>query len=364
MSDKKASSGLAVKPFPALQVRAAVPLDQAASGLPIPAIDRIRLFSSEQWEDFVQEWADSLRGQYREIVKCAGAGDKGRDVIAIDRDDADVWDNYQCKHYDHRLQPGDVWLELGKLVYYTDRKDYTYPRRYYFVAPQGAGTTLSNLLTRPKDLRDQFVAKWDDKCRSAITKEPIEMDQRLRSYVESLDFGIFSAVQPLTLVSGHAMTRHHVARFGGGLPARPPVPDPPVEPGEEEANYVRCLLDAYADHLKRPIASHAETVTASPLNEHFSDSRLEFYSAEALRGFSRDTLPPGEFGRLQDDIHHGIRDEVRADHADAYRRVVAVVKTARATQLAGHALSGRMAVRDYGGICHQLANDGKVRWTR
>jgi hypothetical protein len=75
-------------------------------------------------------------------------------------------------------------------------------------------------------------------------------------------------------------------------------------------------------------------------------------------------LPPGEFEKLQDEVHTGIKDELRGEHADGYRRVVAVVKTARTLPLGAHALHGRMAVRDHGGICHQLANDGKVRWIK
>src|SRR2546427_7640705 len=30
-----------------------------------------------------------------------------------------VWDNYQCKHYDHALRPGDVWVEFGKVIWYS-----------------------------------------------------------------------------------------------------------------------------------------------------------------------------------------------------------------------------------------------------
>lgn len=67
---------------------------------------------------------------------------------------------------------------------------------------------------------------------------------------------------------------------------------------------------------------------------------------------------------MQDEIHSGIKDEVRGDHADGYRRVLAVVKTARALQPTSNPLSTRLHTRDKGGICHQLANDGKVRWVK
>lgn len=341
-----------------------MPAETVAAGLPIPPIERIRIFSDRQWEEFVLEWVDSLRDEYALVERCGGAGDMGRDIIATSKDDSSVWDNYQCKHYKNALTPADVWVELGKLVYYTQRGDYNYPRRYRFVAPQGAGTRLSNLLKNPDRLRAQFKTNWDSHCRSGITSTTVvELDSKLEAYIDSLDFSIFMAIPPLRLIDEHARTRWHVARFGGGLPPRPPVGALPDDPTDHEANYVRQLLDAYADHLKRKVVGVADIASEDNVREHFGDSRLEFYSAESLRAFSRDTLPPGEFEKLQDEIHSGIKDEIRADHPDGYRRVVAVVKTARSLPLAGHALYGRLTVRDHGGICHQLANDKKVKWT-
>lgn len=127
---------------------------------------------------------------------------------------------------------------------------------------------------------------------------------------------------------------------------------------------MRCLLDAYSDHLKRAIAAPTDLEAEKILKEHFCDSRVEFYSAESLRSFSRDTLPPGEFEKLQDEVLAGIRDEIRADSQSGYTRVLAVVKTARALQLSGHALNSRIGIRDRGGICHQLANDNKAKWVK
>jgi hypothetical protein len=254
---------------------------------------------------------------------------------------------------------------MAALPVYTRRGDYTYPRRYYFIAPQGAGTKLSNLLKKPDDLRAGLVTNWDAYCRAAITStQTVELDAALKAHIAALDFSTFDATPPLRIIDGHSRTRWHVARFGGGLPPRPTPEAPPIEPGDTETAFVRELLNAYSDHLKPPVNGIGDLAKADDLREHFGDSRLEFYSAESLRTFSRDTLPPGEFEKLQDEVHSGIRDEVRGDHADGYRRVVAVVKTARTLPLGGHALHGRMAVRDHGGICHQLANDGRVRWVK
>ncbi len=45
-------------PLPSPLSPAGVPADALLSGPPIPAIDRIKLFSATQWEDFLLEWAD------------------------------------------------------------------------------------------------------------------------------------------------------------------------------------------------------------------------------------------------------------------------------------------------------------------
>jgi hypothetical protein len=331
----------------------------------VPPIDRIKLFNSTQWEEFILEWVDSLRTDYGQVDRWGGAGDMGVDVVATDATTASSWDNYQCKHYKDPLRPSDIWVELGKLAYYTHRGDYTCPRKYFFVAPQGAGTKLSNLLKKPQKLRESLLANWDAYCRKDITStQEIVLDAALSSHIAAMDFSIFEAIPPLRILDGHAKTRWHIARFGGGLPARPAVPDPPLAPVPLEANYVRALLDAYGDHLNQHISGIDDVGSRSDLAEHFGDSRLEFYSAEALRTFSRDTLPPGEFEKLQDEVHAGVKDEVRVDHPDGYRRVVAVVKTARSLRLTGHALHCCMSVRDCGGICHQLANDQKVGWVK
>lgn len=352
-------------PIPTPPAPPAVLPDFALAGPPILPTDRIKLYSAEEWETFVLEWVDSLRDQYARVERCGSAGDMGRDVIAFVTDTDGEWDNYQCKHYRNPLTPNNIWVELGKLVYYSRRGDYKYPRRYFFVAPRGAGTTLSNLLKRPEELRAGLLDNWERHCRTKITtREVVELDDALRTYITGLDFSIFDATPVLHIIDGHAKTRWRVARFGGGLPARPPMPTPPAEPAEAETVFVRELFNAYSEHLRTTVTEVSDLGTDSPLRQHFGEARLEFYSAESLRTFSRDTLPPGEFENLQGEIQSGIMDEVRGDHADGYRRVVAVVKTARALHLGGHALHWRMSVRDRGGICHQLANDGKVRWVR
>lgn len=327
--------------------------------------ERIRLYSSAQWELFIQEWVDSLLDEYELVERCGGAGDMGRDVIATLKGGG-AWDNFQCKHYKNVLAPSDIWLELGKLAYYTKLGEYSYPRSYFFVAPKGVGPALSNLLKKPLDLRAGLLANWDRKCRTEITKtEVVECDATMRAHIESLDFSIFKTKPLLRILDDHSKTRWYIARFGGGLPPRPRTLTPPEVLARNEAVFVNELRRAYAEHLKLDLTDLDVGLAAhDDLREHFHDARVEFYSAEGLRTFSRDTLPPGEFEKLQDEVHSGIKDELRDDHVDGYRRVVMVVKTARTLQLTSNPLITRIHTRDRGGICHQLANDGKVHWTK
>ncbi len=138
-----------------------------ASSTIVPAIDFLRVFSPGQWEDFALEWAHSLKSRYQRVERCGGAGDLGRDIVAFVSDDE--WHNYQCKHYKDPLQPNQVVLELGKLCYYVHEKAFSAPSEYYFVAPQGAGNSLSLLFKKPEDLRARLIKDWTTKCEEHIT---------------------------------------------------------------------------------------------------------------------------------------------------------------------------------------------------
>jgi hypothetical protein len=337
--------------------------DVAVSGPLIPAIDRLRLMSNSQWEDFVLEWAHSLKSKYASVERCGGAGDLGRDVIGfVTNGQVDPWDNFQCKHYDHALQPGDIWLELGKLCYYSAIGEYTFPREYAFVAPQGVGNSLSKLLRNPPELKGQLLLEWDQKCKTKITTtKDVPLDATLLAHIQSLDFARIKALSPLTLLEEHRHTPWHVARFGGGLPPRPPVPDAPPTVAASETTYVRALLDAYADKLKATLAGITD-IPQGALVEHFSRSRQEFYNAEALRQFSKDNVPPGTFDKLLDEVEAGIIDVVQATHPDAYERVLNAVKQAKSLPMTANALVSRVTAADKGGMCHQLANNEKVKW--
>lgn len=339
--------------------------DVAAAGPVVPPLERLRHMSAETWEDVALEWVHSLSQKYARVEKHAGSGDMGLDVIAFESaTEDDPWDNYQCKHYDHALYPGDVWIELGKLVFYTFSGEYSVPRRYHFVAPQGAGNTLSKLLRKPEQVRAGLIEAWDKHCRKKITStRDIVLDDALKKHIDLFDFRVVTAVSPLTLIDELRKTPTYTARFGGGLPERGAAPLPPTNVGAHETNYVRALLDAYEHRLGTTLSSPTD-VAHHELSEHFVRSRMEFYSAESLREFSRDNVPPGTFDGLLDEIYSGVVDVEQADHSDAVARVLAVVQCAKGLPISSNALIVRTRTPDKGGMCHQLANDLRLRWRR
>jgi hypothetical protein len=342
------------------QVRA----DRVLTGRPIPPIRQVRLFSADEWEEFVQEWAQSLKKSYRMVQRCSGAGDMGRDVVAHVGDPAagGEWDNYQCKHYDHPLYPGDIWVELGKLMYYTLRGDYSLPRQYYFVCPQDVGTTLARLLEKPEDLRAQLIENWPKHCEAGICTEKVPLDDAMRENIDTYPFQSIGFMPVLKMLEQHATTRWHVYRFGGGLPDRPEVPEPPEAPAALELPYIGQLFRAYSENQKAMLVTQADLARLPALESHFRLTRKSFYSAEALREFSRDHLPENEFGVLQEEIHDGIQEAYLGRHADGFERLRATTVSAINLQITDHALLPVLRPADRRGICHQLVNDERLTW--
>lgn len=345
----------------------AVTAAQVANGPVIPPQQRLLTYSPDEWEGFVEEWAYyCLTANYKHVQRFSGSGDMGIDVAGFvdDKRLQGVWDNYQCKHYDHAIRPSDVWAEFGKVIWHSYCGEYTIPRRYYFVSPRGSGTSLSRLFSNAEKLREELIANWDKHVKDAITStQEVLLDATLRAYVDAFDFSIFDAKTALQLVGDHRSTPVHVARFGGGLPMRPASEKPPHEVAVAESRYVTQLLGAYGEHTGTTLTDPS-ALSVPKLKDHFRRQREAFYEAESLRVFARDSVPTGTFESLLDDIHDGVIDTHDATHADGYEKVCAVTKAARDMQITANALITCTKPKDRDGICHQLVNEERIRWTR
>ncbi len=316
----------------------------------------------------MQEWLQfSKSSPYARVQRAPGAGDMGRDVIGYVDSDVTVSlaDVYQCKAYDHRLAPADVWVEFGKVCVYTHRGEYRMPRKVFFVATHGVGPKLHRLLEKPDQIKRHLVEKWSKECATQISKnEMISLEGGLLAHVEAFDFSMFSYVEPLDLIKGHQGTPYHARRFGGGLQQRRPTPPaPPTAPATTEARYLAQLLEAYADHLGHPCPAPSSLDAEPMLRGHLARQRESFYRAESLREFERDTLADDSaFEAVKEQIHRGVIDVCEAEHESGFRRVVEVTREARRFQPTDYVLLGEMHGEDRVGICHHLANEDRLTW--
>ena len=335
------------------------------SGVPIPKAVRVRTFSPDAWEEFIEEWASSLKGQYIKVRRFGGSGDMGIDIAGFSSGDgfSDPWDNYQCKRYDHPLRPSDVWVEIGKIIYYSFKGYFLPPSKHYFVCSQGIGTQLEKLLNKTDELKKKSRENWDAHCRTSITDLfDIPLSGDLDLYFQDFNFSIFTSRSVLEVIDGHAQTGYHSVRFGGGLPQRPEPNKPPLIPTEGESRYIRQLLDAYGEHLGAKITEPAALDVHSDLKRDYLRQRERFYHAEALRNFARDTVPDGTFDALQDEIYHGVVDVCEGKHGNGLERMRATIAQAASVATTSNALATAVQVQDRQGVCHQLANDDRLTW--
>lgn len=348
---------------------------QVSGGIPIPPVRLLQVMSPDEWEGFTEEWLSfhKSKGTYQSVKRFSGSGDLGLDVIAFTAAEgfAKPWDSYQCKHYDHALMPTDVYGEIGKIIYHSFRRTPPFnqacrvPRRHVFIAPFGVGITLGRFLRDPGRLKNDVRAKWESHCVPAIGKGiDVPLAGAFLTYFESFDFAIFDDRTAVDMVEEHAQTIFHAPRFGGGLPPREESDAPPAEPTEAESLYLRKLLEAYGDHLGKPVTDREDLMPHPDLTKHYKRQRVLFYSAESLRNFARDRTPPRTFESLQDDVYNGVIDICEASHADALVRLRKTIAAAAQLDVSGNALVGVTNVADKQGICHQLANDDRVTWMK
>ena len=359
-----------IEPKAALAVPTAA---QVLGGIPIPPVRLLQVMSPEDWEQFTVEWLSFHKGEgsYQSIKHFSGPGDLGLDIVAFTAVEgfARPWDSFQCKRYDHPLRPGDIYGEVGKIIYHSFQSTPPFnqacrvPRRHVFVSPLGVGIIAGRLLKDPNRFKEDVRTKWESHCVPSIGKAIMApLKGELLAYFDAFDFSIFDYNTAVELIEEHAHTVFHAARFGGGLPPRGQSNAPPAQPTKAESIYLRKLLDAYSDHLGKPVTDRKELDTDSQLGEHYDRQRVRFYCAESLRNFARDRTPPRTFDSLQDDVYHGVIDIYEAAYTDALVRLRKTVSMAGQLDVSGNALVGVTKVADKQGICHQLANDDRLTW--
>ncbi len=173
-------------------------------------------FDSEAFEGFITEWCNGyLRRSIYKVERFGGPGDKGRDIVVYINEDKSIQDYYQCKCYKSgNLEPNHIYIELGKLCYYTYNSEIIIPRKYYFIAPR-VGNDLKTLLDNPEKLKTLLIKNWNKYCKTKIIpRKKIELEGDFKKYVESFDFNIFDSIPALTIIEQHKKTGWYAQRFG------------------------------------------------------------------------------------------------------------------------------------------------------
>lgn len=327
--------------------------------------DILRTYDDEKWEKFVTQWVElqKVSEGYQVVHNISGANDHGIDVAAYRGNPADpntLWDGYQCKHYGKPLQPVQIWVELGKLCYYTQNGTYSVPRRYRFVAPYDVSPKLKKLIARPEELRKELIENWDLHCRQKIVSTEVPLEGLLLAHVQAFDFSIIDWVPTNQLIHDYSQSPLFFAEFEVPLPPRPTPPEPPSVPASTEQRYVEQLLEAYSE-------AESITITRDNINNyptrlrHFKKARVYFYVAEGLSRFTRECLP-GAFDSLKEDILVGVEDVCESMHTSAMDRLTSTTNKALEVHLGALAKSVEPSPADRKGVCHHLANDNELIW--
>jgi hypothetical protein len=333
-----------------------------------PVADLIQTFKPEVWEDFTEEWAHSQEEKYKKVIRYTGAGDMGLDILCFhtDKPFAGSWDCVQCKRYACKLQPAQVYVELGKIIYYSFMGEYPTPTTYYFAASNGLGLTLKKLLAKPDKLKEELRTNWDKRCKTKITDTaPVPLTGKLLEYFEKFDFSIFSMITVAEMIKGHANTVFYTRRFGGAsFPERPPIMPAPTTLQPGESRYVQQLFEVYSEKLAVQLNNPAQLAKYPELEGHFNRSREVFYHAESLRNFPRDSVDPGAFDAIQDEIYHGCVDVHDMEYVNGMERIRATVSHAGTLSPNCNALCVRVQTKDKQGLCHHLANEDRFTWVK
>ena len=338
-------------------------------GLPISPLDRLANFSAADFERFTLEWAsDYLAVKVPGIVEVqqrGGVGDKGRDVIAwLDPNTAPNrrWSLYQCKHYASALGAPHAVVEIGKVLFYGHRGNYDLPQDYHFVTHKGVTSPFQDLLDQPEKLRAFVLDNWDKYIRAKLRKEPVDLTPELKNYVETVPFTMFRAKQPLELIKEHAQTRYHLTVFGMPLVDRPKPPEPPSEVAPGENRYVTQLHAVISADLGLTVSSLTDFEHSEKHRRLFDRARLTFYHAEGLKELARDQMADESFfatllGEFVDSLYYW-----HTGKPDGYERLISTIKASQTLQLSKHVLEPHVLPNDREGMCHQMANEGRVHW--
>ncbi len=326
-----------------------------------PIVKAVRAYDATEWEIFVREWQKGLQG-YAEVKRLGAAGDHGRDVVGLYTSAAceGPWDNFQCKHYDAPLATPKACEDAGKIIFHAFNKVFAPPKKCIFVAPRGPSTDLRDKLLNPSKFREEMLNTWDARvAKKMISGETHSLVGSLKDYVEAYNFESFGYRTLDEILDDHRRTAFWAQRFGGLLPDAP-AGVTPAEIAPSESVYVNRLLEVYTD-LSGKVISTTGDLTQFPQHvEDLQKQRVRFYDAEAFVTHYRDQTEPGTVEDFADQIFDTVDSAILGKDSSIERLSSAL--TAASGSVPASVLNPKAKIRVKQGVCHQLANEGRIRW--
>lgn len=326
---------------------------------------RLMEIDDTQLEEFIELWVERRSQQYDRVERIGAANDKGRDVIGFltrTRHEG-PWHLFQCKRKTRggKLGKSEGLAELGKVFFHHCQGVYrTLPEKYVFVAPRGVVGSLMDLINNPSTLRTALIDGWDEHCSKSITRrETVVLSAQIRAAIEGFDFSCVEHLTAPMLVKDPAAAPA-LSKVLGLVPEEAPAGDTPQAIQPEEAHYIEQLRHVYEDASGGTFITVDDVLADADHGEHFRDQRTRYFEAAAFKRFHRDNTAPGAITTFDDDVYHGVIDVHRDRHETLLHRVDAVMKHASVLPASLIGRTVRIPVKQ--GICHHLANEGRLKW--
>ena len=314
-------------------------------------------------EHFVRDWIGKKTAKYYETKLFSGTGDLGRDVVGFHTSDKHdgKWDNYQCKQYGRTIPTDTGLLELGKILYYAYKGEFTAPETYVFVAPRGINRNLEKLIFSPAKLRHTLISEWDKYCANKIIdKQNIPLDVGLRAFLQGFNFATVTRMALDDILLDPDITSVLFTWFGAD-PGPSPKGVVPLKIQDTELPYIKKLIEAYGQREGKTFKCYEDIEFHNNYKTHLSRQRTRFYDAAAFKRFYRDNTNYQIIKEFEDDILHGVIETCESVHLDSLTCADAVMAQAAVIQAAGPiAHHAKVPVKQ--GVCHHLANDDILRW--
>lgn len=326
----------------------------------------IRTYDDEEWEAFIREWQVGLKEHngYVDVKRMGGGGDLGRDVVGLCSTNGleGVWDNFQCKHYDKPLPTNRAVEDAGKIIFHAHQGAYLPPRRCVFIAPRMVTTQLRELLLNPSKFRTEVLSTWDQRVAKKVESgKNHKLDGALKAYAEQYDYTTFGYATLDEILDAHRLTGYWTERFHGFLPP-PPAGVVPDAITADETVYVSRLLEVYEEIEGSLIASTQELAAHHPAHAaHLHQQRVRFFDADRFAHHYRDSTAPGTVEDFEEQIHDAVEPTLTYLTSTGHERLSKALETAGSCNPAG-LLAPQAKVRVKQGVCHQLANRGRLKW--